>query len=61
MESDSTRTRIWVYSGGKKMKGDDIFDIPMFTDTGEINPALIQRMRQDFGSDDEHEPTKDES
>jgi hypothetical protein len=43
------------------MKGDDIFDIPMFTDTGEINPALIQRMRQDFGSDDEHEPTKDES
>ena len=36
------------------MKGDDVFDIPVFTESGEINPALIDRIRQDFGTDDEN-------
>jgi hypothetical protein len=35
------------------MKGDDIFDIPLFTELGEINPSLIKRIRSDFGEADE--------
>lgn len=43
------------------MKGDDIFKIPVFTDSGEINPLLIQRIRQDFGTDDENKSEVEES
>ena len=43
------------------MKGDDVFDIPVFTESGEINPLLIQRIRQDFGTDDENKSDVEES
>ena len=43
------------------MIGDDIFNIPVFTESGEVNPALIERIRQDFGTDDENKPEVKES
>jgi hypothetical protein len=35
------------------MKGDNIFGIPLFTESGETNPSLIKRIRSDFGNADE--------
>ena len=43
------------------MIGDDIFNIPVFTESGEVNPALIERIRQDFGTDDENKSDGKES
>ena len=36
------------------MIGDDIFNIPVFTESGEANPALIERIREDIGTNEEN-------